>query len=75
MNEFSRLSKDDLKKILDETEGQISEIREELERRKEREQHEAIDDLELQFERATVNWSEVKSFFQLVLDELRGKAR
>lgn len=75
MNEFSRLSKDDLRKILDETEGQISEIREELEHREEREQHEAIDELELQFERAKVNWSEVKSFFQQVLDELRGKGR
>jgi hypothetical protein len=75
MNELSRLSKEDLRIILDETEGHISEIRQELERRERREQHEAIEELELQFERAKVNWSEVRAFFQQVLDELRGRDR
>ncbi len=75
MNELSRLSKEDLEKILDETEGHIAEIREELNRRKEREQHEAIESLELQFERAKIDWTEVKAFFQQVLAELRGKAK
>lgn len=75
MNDFHRLSKEDLRNILDETEGHIAEIREELERREQREQHEAIDALEVQFERAQINWVEVKAFFQQVLNELRGKSR
>lgn len=72
MNELSHLSKEDLRKILDETEGHIAEIRAELEQRERREQHEAIDSLELHLERSQVDWSKVRAFFQQVLAELRG---
>lgn len=75
MNDLSRLSKEDLRRILDETEEHIGEIRAELALREQRDQHEAIDSLELHLEQAQVNWSEVKAFFQQVLAELRGKSK
>jgi vacuolar-type H+-ATPase subunit E/Vma4 len=75
MNDLSRLSREDLKKILDETDEHIGKIRAELEQREQREQHEAIDSLELHFERSQVNWMEVKAFFQQVLAELKGKPK
>ncbi|MDZ5696770.1 MULTISPECIES: hypothetical protein [Phyllobacteriaceae] len=75
MNDLSRLSKEDLKGILDETEEHIGEIRAELERREQRDQHEAIDSLELYLEQGQINWTEVKAFFQQVLTELRGKSK
>ncbi|WP_274427271.1 hypothetical protein [Chelativorans sp. YIM 93263] len=75
MNDLSRLSKEDLKRVLDETEGHIGEIRAELERREQSDQHEAVDSLELHLEQAQVNWTEVKAFFQQVLAELRGKSK
>lgn len=75
MNDLSRMSKDDLRKILDEAEGHIGEIRAELERREQHDQHEAIDALEIHLDRAKVNWTEVKAFFQQVLAELRGGSK
>lgn len=71
-NDLSGLSKTQLTTILDEAEAQISQIRTELERREEQEQHEAIDEIELSVTRTAVDWSEVKAFFQQVLEELRG---
>lgn len=71
-NDLSRMSKAELASILDETEEQISEIRAELERREQQEQHEAVDDLELPVTRTAVDWSQVRAFFQQVLEELRG---
>lgn len=73
MTNLSRMTKQELKDILDDTEADIANIREELERREQREQHEAIDALELHLERSQVDWGEVKAFFQQVLTELRGK--
>lgn len=70
-NDLSGISKAELARILDEAEGHISEIRTELERREAKEQHEAIDALELPVTRTAVDWSQVKAFFQQVLDELR----
>lgn len=75
MNDLSRLSREDLRKMMDETEEHIREIRAELEQREQRDQHEAVDALELHLEQAQVNWSDVKSFFQQVLAELRGGSK
>lgn len=72
MNELSRLSTEDLRKILDETQEQIEEIRAELEQRERQKQHQAVETLELQLERAQIDWSAVRAFFQQVLAELRG---
>lgn len=71
-NDLSGMSKAELRTILDEAEEQISEIRAELERREEQAQHQAIDELAFPVTRTAVDWSEVKAFFQQVLEELRG---
>ena len=71
-DDLSRMSRAELASILDEAEEQISEIRADLERREQEEQHKAIDELELPVTRTAVDWSEVKAFFQQVLEELRG---
>ena len=75
MTDFSRLSKEDLEKILDDAEAHIAEIRVELNQREQQEQHAAVEALELHMERAQVNWHEVKAFFQQVLAELRGGSK
>jgi len=75
MDDLSRLSKEELQAILDETEQHIADIRSELKHREEREQHQAVDALELHLERSKVNWGEVKAFFQQVLAELRSGSR
>lgn len=69
--DLSGMSKAELVQFLDEAEIQIKEIRDELERRKEATQREAIDELELPHTRRAVDWREVKAFFQQVLDDLR----
>lgn len=71
MNDLRRMSKEDLERMMQETETCIQDIRAELERRQQQAQHEAIDSLELHLERAQVNWRDVKEFFQQVLNELR----
>lgn len=74
-SELSRMSKGELQSILDEAEEHIAEIRAELERRQEAEQHESIDGLEFSVKRTAVDWTQVKTFFQQVLAELRSTTR
>lgn len=72
-NNFSSMSRKELKQILDDAQEQITAIRAELARRKIDAQHEAIDRLSLPDSRTGVQWHEVKGFFQHLLDELRRK--
>lgn len=71
MSELERMSKEELKTILNETEQQIHEIRAELEARDMNQQHEEVDGIEMGEEWTPVKWDQVRSFFQMVLDELR----
>ncbi len=68
------MSKAELASILDETEKNISEIRAQLKRREQEAQHRATDELELPVTRTAVDWSQVKAFFQQVLEELRSRS-
>lgn len=74
-NDLSGMSPDALVKILDETQEQIVEIRAELQRRKEQEQHAAIDRLELSAVHTGIEWRQVKAFFVQVLEELRREGK
>jgi hypothetical protein len=69
MNDLQKTSTADLEAMIRETEECLGDIRAELERRRENAQHDAIDALDLN--EARVNWSDVKAFFQTVLQELR----
>ncbi|MDR5859683.1 hypothetical protein FZZ93_10465 [Halomonas eurihalina] len=71
MNDLNRMSNEDLERMIGEAESCIQEIRAEMERRQQQTQHEAIDSLELYLEQADVGWSDVRKFFQQVLQELR----
>ena len=75
MNDLDKMTKQQLRAVLDEAQGQISEIRAELDRREQAEQQQAIDELELPVTRTAVDWGEVKAFFQQVLEDLRGKGK
>lgn len=71
MSDFHRLSTEQLHAMVDETESALSQIRGELERRQIESQHEAIDNLEIHLQETAFNWTDVKTFFAAVLDELR----
>lgn len=71
--DFSGMTRKELKQILDDAQEQITAIRAELTRRKIDAQHEAIDRLRLPDSRTGVQWHQVKGFFQHLLDELRSK--
>lgn len=73
--DLSGMSKAELIRFLDEAEEQINEIRNEIERRKQDTQREAIEELSLPHTRRAVDWHEVKAFFQQVLDEVRGNSK
>ncbi|GAA1824964.1 hypothetical protein [Nesterenkonia flava] len=62
-----------LARILLEAEESIAELRHELVKiQQERMQHEEVDKLEEHLAAATVRWSEIRVFFRLMLQELRG---
>ncbi|MBM3604175.1 MAG: hypothetical protein FJX25_05300 [Alphaproteobacteria bacterium] len=71
INKLSGMTTNELEDILDEAEAQIAQIRNELQGRREADQHEAIDALEFPATRTAVDWSQVKDFFQQVLEDLR----
>lgn len=68
---LARMSKEDLVKILDETERQIDDIRAELDARELPAQHQAIDEVELPEPLTVVDWDAVWQFFRHVLEDLR----
>ncbi|WP_418277702.1 hypothetical protein ACNHYB_06980 [Isoptericola jiangsuensis] len=62
----------ELERIVAEAEVKLAEVRRELaERRMHEAQHAEIDRLEEHLANATVRWSEVRAFFDEVLDQLR----
>lgn len=71
MSNLERMSKDELKAILNETEQQIHDIRAELALREADQQHEKVESIELGEDWTPVKWDQVRSFFQTVLAELR----
>jgi hypothetical protein len=71
MNDWQKTSTEELEQMIRETEQCLGDIRLELERRRQQAQHEAIDKLEVYLRESEVNWSDVKAFFQSVLQELR----
>lgn len=71
MNHLNRMSNEDLEQIVEEAESCIREIRAEMERRQQQTQHEAIDSLAFYLDQTDVRWSDVRHFFQQVLQELR----
>jgi len=70
-NDLQQLPMGELEQLLDETDASIKAVRDELQRRRAAEQHLAIDQLEERLAAAKPKWAEVKSFFELVLQELR----
>ncbi|HJD44179.1 MAG TPA: hypothetical protein H9906_04020 [Candidatus Paenalcaligenes intestinipullorum] len=70
-NDFSGLSRKELKQILDDAQEQITAIRAELDRRQQDKQHKAIDRLRLPENRTGVQWHQVKGFFQNLLEEVK----
>lgn len=74
MNNLERLSQQELEVILDETEARIHEIRSELAQRTSNAQHNVVEDISLSPEWTPVKWDQVRTFFQHVLEELRGKS-
>lgn len=72
-NDFSGMTRKELKQILDDAQEQITAIRAELSRRKQDAQHDAIDRLILPDSRTGVQWHHVKGFFQHLLNEVRSK--
>ena len=71
MNDLNRMSNEELEQIVEEAESCIREIRAEMERRQQQTQHEAIDSLAFYLDQTDVGWSDVRQFFQQVLQELR----
>ncbi|SBT19169.1 hypothetical protein MGA5115_03331 [Marinomonas gallaica] len=71
MSDFQRMTKEELHTILNETEQQIHDIRSELELRDNDQQHEEVESIELGEEWSPVKWHQVRTFFQMVLEELR----
>lgn len=71
MSDLERMSKEELRTILNETEQHIHDIRAELERRDSEIQHEEVDDITLSPEWTPVQWGKVRTFFEMVLEELR----
>lgn len=71
MSDLERMSKEELKTILNETEQHIHDIRAELDKRDSDVQHEEVDDIALSPEWTPVQWGKVRSFFEMVLEELR----
>lgn len=69
MNDLRKMSTAELEAMVRETEECLGDIRSELARRREKAQHHAIDNLDLN--EAKVNWADVKAFFHTVLQELR----
>lgn len=63
-------TRDDLEAMVDETVEALTEIREELRRRR---QAAEIDQLERHFEDARPKWSEIRAFLRTVAEELRAK--
>ncbi|AXR74582.1 MULTISPECIES: hypothetical protein [Auritidibacter] len=62
-----------LERVLADTETSMAQLREELHRiQTERRQHQEVDRLEEHLAHATVRWSKIKEFLQLMVAELRG---
>ncbi|PXA77368.1 hypothetical protein QDX25_10040 [Auritidibacter ignavus] len=76
MSENNELDQDietRLERVLADTETSMAELREELTRiQTERRQHQEVDRLEEHLANATVRWSKIKEFLQLMVAELRG---
>ncbi|VAW06857.1 hypothetical protein MNBD_ALPHA01-2283 [hydrothermal vent metagenome] len=69
--DFSSLSKKKLKKLINETQDVLDQLKTELKHRKEDKQHDEIDHLEEYFEDASHNLSNLKLFIKKVFSEIR----
>lgn len=67
------LSFDDLENLTRETEQALAELRSELERRREAQQHSEIENLEEHFADAEHKFAGVREFIEVILKELRGE--
>ncbi len=67
------LSLEDLEELTRDTETALGELRGELERRREAQQHHEIDNLEQHFESAELSFAGLREFIEVILKELRGE--
>jgi chromosome segregation ATPase len=63
--------KEELEKKISELEESLSELKRQLHQQEEKEQHEAIDNLELYLEQIDNKYENLRNFWPIVVDELR----
>lgn len=75
MDSINHTSTRRLRRLADETERTLQDLREELRRREERAQHCEIDKIDEHMANAELNLSAIREFFVLVLNEWRKGSR
>ncbi len=73
--EVRSMSTEDLVQMIDETEHSLLELKMELRRRRQAQQHAEIERLDEHLANAKITLGGLKLFFQTVLDELRGGSK
>lgn len=66
------ITTESLRALIDDTEGTLSELRNELERREEQQQHSEIDQLETHMRDAESSLQTIKDFIAYLIADLRG---
>lgn len=71
MNDFSLVSTAQLRRLIDETEQSLQDLREELESRQQSAQHQQVEQLDVHLKHAELSLASIRDFILQVLSDLR----
>lgn len=74
MNQLKHIPEEKLRRLIDETETTLGELRSEIDRRDEAAQHREIDKLEEHMKNAELSLETIRDFFRHLVEEMRGKS-
>lgn len=74
MNQLKHIPEEKLRRLIDETETTLGELRSEIDRRDEAAQHREIDRLEEHMKNAELSLETIRDFFRHLVEEMRGKS-